>query len=66
MPLTYNESFETLLVATIRDKMALKAEELGSGSAQDYPGYQRQVGFIYGLKDAIDLCEEVRKTLDER
>lgn len=46
--------------------MKAHADQLSSGRAADYAAYQRQVGVIKGLQDAIDVIDQVFKLiLDE-
>lgn len=37
------------------------AEQIALGNAEDFPDYRERVGFIRGLKEAIDLCEAVER-----
>lgn len=54
------------LKASIVAQMRKISDELSSGRAADYPDYKRAVGRIQGLKDGMDVVDEVfKKLLDE-
>ena len=53
--------FHTLLREKIEEKRALLLDELASGGAKDYAGYQHIVGYIQGLNEALLLCDDVEK-----
>lgn len=57
-----------VVARTLRQKLAARvaelSEQLGSGSAQDWADYNRKVGCIWGLTDAIAECERVEKDME--
>lgn len=50
---------------TIKDKLTKSrnglAESIAEGSVTDWAHYQRSVGTIAGLDEAVRLCEEIEK-----
>ena len=50
---------------TIRQRILRRVVELGTqvadGSARDWGDYQRRIGEITGLQEAVRICEEMEK-----
>lgn len=67
MPLTYNDrladEFKKEVLALIDDK---KEHLSRGGGISDIEKYRQAVGFIEGLREAIDLCDVVQKKINER
>jgi hypothetical protein len=56
--------FHSLLEAKINEAVQSRAASLASGAAPDYPQYQNNVGYIIGLKEALNLADEVEREMD--
>ena len=56
------------LAATIRARLEQRRKELLDHVllAADWPDYTKRRGTIYGIDEAIRLCDEVEKELNER
>jgi len=53
--------FGSLLKQRIVDTINARAESLALGAAQNYESYRQNVGFIEGLKEVLNICEELEK-----
>lgn len=42
----------------LMERIADCREALAAGSAQDWPDYNKRVGVIQGLRDAISICDQ--------
>lgn len=56
--------FHTMLAAKIRAALENRKESIALGEAVDYPTYRENVGYVLGLKDALNLCDEIEGELD--
>lgn len=51
--------FHSLLEERIIKAVDSMAMSLASGEASDYPAYRESVGYIRGLREALNLCDEI-------
>lgn len=52
------------LRARIAKRQAELAAQVSTGYATDWADYNKRTGIIAGLKEAIDLCEQAEKDLE--
>ena len=57
------DAFHRSLKAAIDDAIESRSEALSNGSAGTFDQYMRQVGFITGLREVLNLADEVEKKL---
>lgn len=62
--MTYIDYFLIEYHRLIKDEYEKRKENLALGNAQDFNQYNRNVGFISGLKMALDLAEEAKTMAD--
>ena len=55
--------FHLLLEKKIDEAIQNRTVSLASGAAADYPHYKENVGYINGLRDALNLCDEVEQDM---
>jgi hypothetical protein len=55
--------FHALLEKKITEAIKDRSDSLVVGQADDYPKYKEGVGYIYGLRTALALCEDVEQDL---
>lgn len=52
-------------IRTIRQKLesvrATKCEDILDGSVKDWADYQRRVGVLEGIDEALHVCDEIEK-----
>jgi aspartate/tyrosine/aromatic aminotransferase len=46
---------------TLNNTIVAHTEQIASGYAKDWADYQNRVGFINGLRHAIEICDEMEK-----
>lgn len=56
--------FHTLLRIKIEEAIRNRSESIVSGHCDDYASYRGNVEYVNGLKDALELCQEVEKEFD--
>ena len=49
------------LRARLKTEIANQCSQLAAGSAQDWPDYQKRVGRILGMNDALTMLDEIEK-----
>ena len=53
-----------LLEERIEERITDLSNQLGQGSATDYPSYRQTVGQIQGLRDALKISEDADRELN--
>jgi hypothetical protein len=53
-----------LLEERIEERITDLSNQLGYGSAVDYPNYRQSVGQIQGLRDALKISEDADRELN--
>lgn len=67
MNLTYNAIVSEEIKSLLQDAVDDQKENLAlGGGVNDYSDYRHAVGFIRGLRHAIELCDEAHKKISER
>lgn len=61
--MAFKAEFLALLLKLIDDRKDVLAS--GNG-VEDFPRYKHDVGYIAGLKAALELCEEAETTINKR
>jgi hypothetical protein len=65
--LTYNAQFAKELKALLEQTIEERKELLSTGlSTVDFPTYKHQVGIIFGLRLALELCDEATLAVERR
>jgi hypothetical protein len=54
---------ETLLLKKLTDEINNRTELIASGTVTDYSEYKLNVGFITGLRTAIELLHETNREI---
>lgn len=57
--------FHTLLRIKAEEAIAIRSDSIAVGGAADYPDYLKSVGYIQGLRAALDLAREVEMEMDQ-
>jgi hypothetical protein len=52
--------FADALIRELEGKATALAEEIGRGAAADWPDYQRRVGMVRGLDEAVKAVKALR------
>ncbi len=58
--------FRVLLEERIKEEENKIRESLARGDPPDYADYKWNVGFLYGLKVCLTLCDDIEREFDER
>lgn len=53
--------FHFQLKAKVEETIDLMAISVASGACTDYPQYREKIGYINGLKAALELADDVEK-----
>ncbi len=56
--------FHVLLRAKVEEVINHTTSSLAHGDAKDYAWYLREVGYISGLRAALELCESIESEFD--
>ena len=65
--LTQNIQFERELKQLLEQTIEERKELISTGlSTVDYPTYKHQVGIIFGLRLALEMCDEARLAIERR
>jgi len=65
--LTHNMQFERELKQLLEQIIEERKELISTGlSTVDYPTYKHQVGIIFGLRLALEMCDEARLAVERR
>lgn len=51
------------VAAKLQKEIQTHGNQLAEGYAKDWPDYQARIGFIKGLKRAIEMCQEADKEI---
>lgn len=65
--LTYKSFFEHELKKLIQEAVEARKENLALGNGTvDFAAYRHHVGFVAGLRFALDLCDEANKICEQK
>lgn len=65
--LTHNTQFERELKQLLEQMIEERKELISTGlSTVDFPTYKHQVGIIFGLRLALEMCDEARLAVERR
>lgn len=56
--------FQSVLEKRINDAIQDRSNSLANGDAADHAAYRESVGYISGLKTALNLCSDVEEDSD--
>lgn len=48
----------------VEQRRAELTSQMASGAARDWPDYRERIGVIRGLTEAIEICRELEKDMD--
>jgi len=53
----------SVLRQKVQEEVAAERDRMASGQYKDWPTYREQVGYLNGLKAALDIVDEIEKGL---
>lgn len=57
------DAFHAALQRDVTDAIERASEHLADGMANSFEDYKRRIGYIQGLKDALEIAEGIHKKL---
>lgn len=57
----YSPWFCEQLASRVMQRWVERSASLAMGAAQDFADYRYAVGYLQGLKDAIEIADDIRK-----
>lgn len=57
--------FHQLLEKRVMEEIEAKQASIISGQCVDFPSYRFEVGYLRGLYDALNLCDQINEDFDK-
>ena len=55
--------FHARLEIKVKQAISDREQDIGRGGIADYSAYREQVGYLHGLRTALDLCDEIEREI---
>lgn len=62
---TLSTQFDSSLRQRIEEEIGQIAQNLAGGCALDHAAYLREVGRVQGMRDVLELCDEILTKLSQ-